>query len=577
VLRAVLSSVTAPPRTRPPGAAPVPTTRSAAPEALSSAPLWRRIDWWRLAPTLAALALAIVYLIWEPRTVDLAAHTYRAQLFGQEGFTIWNGQWYGGHHTPAYSVLSPAVAWLLGPPLAMSVAAVASAALFEPLVRHHFGEQRARWGALWFGIGTATLLFTSRLPFAIGVAFALAALLALQRRRRGLAVLFAALSPLGSPVAGLFLAMAGAAYSLGARGEGAHRKRTDGIVIAAAALVPPVFLSIAFPEGGWAPFPKSAYLPIPLFALMCLLLLPRRERALRWGAALYGIGSTLALLAETPMGGNAVRLGGLFGGPLLLCVLWGRRWPRNTRLIYVPLLALFGALAVWQWSPAVRDLAKAMQDPAADANYFEPLRQYLATLPDQRRIEIPFTRSHWEGAEIAPVAPLARGWLRQLDTGRNPIFYKGPLNRLTYASWLAENAVRYVALPSAKPDKSSYQERALIERGLPYLRLRWRSKNWRVYEVLLPAPFVISRGKANITLEQLGSDRLLLRVIHPGQALVRVRWTPYWFAHGGCVEPDNSWTRVTAPKVGFLRLTTRFSPERMFSRGRRCDSKAGVQ
>ena len=43
--------------------------------------------------------------------------------------------------------------------------------------------------------------------------------------------------------------------------------------------------------------------------------------------------------------------------------------------------------------------------------------------------------------------PLARGWLRQLDTGLHPIFYRGRINRLTYASWLAENAVRYVALP----------------------------------------------------------------------------------------------------------------------------------
>jgi hypothetical protein len=523
---------------------------------------------------LVAVLLAIVYLIWEPRTVDLSAHTYRADLFGREGFTIWNGQWYGGHHTPAYSVISPPIAWLLGPPLALAVVAVVSAALFEPLVRRHFGADRSRWGALWFGIGTSTLLFTSRLPFAIGVAFGLASLLALQRRRRVLAPVLAVLCPMGSPVAGLFLAMAGVAHALSSRGSERRSQQIDGLVIATAALIPPVFLSVAFPEGGWAPFPKTAYLPIPLFAVTCLLLLPRRERALRWGAAMYGLGATLALVIETPMGGNAVRLGALFGGPLLMCALSGRRWPRP-RLIYIPMTALFAALVVWQWSPAVRDLAKAIQDPAARTNYFEPLRQYLATLPDQRRIEIPFTRSHWEGAEIAPVAPLARGWLRQLDTGRNPIFYKGPLNRLTYASWLAENAVRYVALPSAKPDKSSYKERALIERGLPYLKLRWRSDDWRVYEVILPAPFVISRGKANITLEQLGSDQVLLRVIHPGQALVRVRWTPYWFAHGGCVEPDRGWTRVAAYKEGFLRLSTRFAPERILQHGRRCDDNRG--
>jgi hypothetical protein len=528
-----------------------------------------------VAPTAIALLIGIAYLIWEPRTVDLAAHTFRADLFGREGFTVWNGDWYAGHHTPAYSVISPPLAWLLGPPLALVVAAVACAALFEPLARGHFGARRARWGALWFGVATATLLFTTRLPFAIGVAFGLAALLALQRRRRVLAPVLALLCPLGSPVAGLFLAMAAVAYAIGARGEDVREKRRDGILLAASAFVPPVFLSLAFPEGGWAPFPTSAYLPIPLFAIACIVLLPRRERALRWGAALYGIGSTLALAAETPMGGNAVRLGALFGGPVLLCALWGRRW-RGGRLAYVPLAALLAALVVWQWSPAVRDLAKAIQDPAADADYFEPLRQFLATLPDQRRIEIPFTRSHWEGAEIAPVAPLARGWLRQLDTGRNPIFYKGQLNRLTYASWLAENAVRYVALPSAKPDKSAYQERALIERGLPYLRLRWRSEHWRVYEVILPAPFVIPREKANITLEQLeGSDRLLLRVRRPGEALVRVAWTPYWYAQGGCVEREGRWTKVTAYEEGYLRLTTRFSPERVADRDRRCDTDRG--
>jgi hypothetical protein len=521
-----------------------------------------------VAPVAIAVLFAIAYLIWQPRTVDLAAHTFRADLFGREGFTIWNGQWYGGHHTPAYSIISPPLAWLLGPPLALAVAAVACAALFGPLARGAFGEQAARWGSIWFGVGSATLLFTARLPFAIGVAFGLAALLALQRRRYTWAIVFAILSPLGSPVAGLFLAMAGVAVALAANGDRA--KRIEGLAIAAAAFIPPAFLSWAFPEGGWAPFPTSSYIPIPAFALACLLVLPREQRVLRWGAALYGLGATLALPLETPMGGNAVRLGALFGGPVLLCALWGR--PIWRKLWVAPLLATgFAGLAFWQWSPAVRDVIKYIEDPAAKSDYFEPLRQFLYTLPDQRRIEIPFTRSHWEGAEIAPEVPLARGWLRQLDTGLNPIFYKGQINRLTYASWLADNAVRYVALPSAKPDKSSYGERALIEKGLPYLRLRWKSDDWRVYEVLLPAPIVIPQGDARIVLEQLGSDELLLDVKKPGEAIVKVRWTPYWFASNACVEPHGDWTRVIADKVGFVRLSTRFSPERLFSRGRRCD------
>ena len=40
----------------------------------------RRIDPWHVAPVAAAVVLAAVYLIWEPRTVDLAAHTFRADL-----------------------------------------------------------------------------------------------------------------------------------------------------------------------------------------------------------------------------------------------------------------------------------------------------------------------------------------------------------------------------------------------------------------------------------------------------------------------------------------------------------------
>ena len=525
---------------------------------------------WTLAPTVAALAFGVAYLLLEPRPGDLAAHVFRAELFGREGFTIWNGQWYGGHHTPAYSVLSPPLAWLLGPRLLLVVAAVASAALFERIVRDHFGATAARFGALWLGVGTATLLATSRMPFAVGVAFGLAAILALQRGRVRWSLAFAILSTLGSPVAGLFLAMAGVAHALAAGGgEGASRQRAVGAGLAAASFVPPVCLSLAFPEGGYAPFPFTAWLSIPIFCAACLVLLPREQRALRIGAALYGAGATVAYLVETPMGGNAVRLGALFGGPLLACALWERR-PRRIGLRSAPLVAGLAALVFWQWVSAERDLEKAIRDPAAQAGYFEPLRRFLATLPDQTRIEIPFTTSHWEGTEIAPTMALARGWLRQLDTGFNPIFYKGPLNALTYASWLSENAVRYVALPDAKPDKSTYVERALIERGLPYLRLRWRSRHWRVYEVLLPAPFVVPRGDANIALARLGSDRLVLRVRRPGEALVRVRWTPYWYAHGGCVERDGAWTRVIAPRRGRLLLTTRFAPERVVSRGRRC-------
>jgi hypothetical protein len=537
--------------------------------AVLTVPRRAAVSLWTVAPTAVALAFGLAFLVLEPRPGDLAVHVFRAELFGREGFTIWNGHWYGGHHTPAYSVLSPALSWLVGPRVLLVGSCVACAALFERLVRGHFGAERTRLGALWLGFGTVTLLATSRLPFALGTAFGLAAALALQRDRPRLAVAFAFLSPLASPVAGLFTAMGGLAYAWGTRG----RART-GIAIAGAAFLPPVFLSIAFAEGGWAPFPFTAYLPVPIFCAACLVLLPREERVLRTGAVLYAIGATLAAAVETPVGGTAPRLGMLFGGPLLLCAACERLRRPRLHLVVVA-VAGFALLAYWQWTSAIRDIDKALSDPAAESSYFEPLRQFLATLPDQRRVEIPFTSSRWENAEVAPLVPLARGWLRQLDTKLNPIFYREGLNRLTYASWLADNAVRYVALPSAKPDKSSYGERALIEKGLPYLRLRWKSDDWRVYEVLLPAPLVISQKDARILLEQFQSDELLLDVKRPGEAIVKVRWTPYWFASHACVEPYGDWTKVIAKQEGFVRLSTRFAPERLVSRGRRCDDSTG--
>jgi hypothetical protein len=544
-------------------------------------PLLRRIDWWRVAPTLVSIALAIVYLIMEPRTVDLATHTFRADLFGRQGFTLWNGYWYGGHHTPAYSVLSPPLAWALGPPVAGALAAVASAALFEPIVHRRWGE-RARWGAIWFGAATATLLFTARIPFGIGIAFGLASLLCVQRRRMGLAALFAFLCPLGSPVSALFLAMGFTAWGLSARersgtdsgslespSDHAWRQRLQAVGLAAATFLPPVVLNLVFPEGGYAPFPVSSFIPIPIFGLATAAVLWKRERAIAIGALLYAGGSIAALEVQTAMGGNAVRLGALFGGPLLACALTGR----NVRPLLKPAVVLaFAFLAFWQWSPAYRDLKKSFDDPAAKASYYEPLRQYLSTLRIDGRVEIPFTRSHWEGAEIAGVAPLARGWLRQLDTGNNPIFYSGVLNDLTYAGWLAENAVQYVALPSVKPDVSSYKERALIERDPPYLHLQWRSRNWRVYRVTIPAPMVIPQGQASMSMQRFGSDDFVLRVRRPGKALVRVRFTPYWRAHGGCVQRSGDWTTVTAPKAGTLRVSTTFAVGRIFHRGRRCSS-----
>jgi hypothetical protein len=491
----------------------------------------------------------------------MAAHTFRAELFGQEGFTLWNGQWYGGHHTPAYSVLFPPLGWMLGPWLAGALAAVAAAALFEPLVRRQWGEH-ARWGALWFGIGTGSLLFTGRLPFALGVAFGIGSLLGLQRGRTGLAMAAAVGSSISSPVAGLLLTLALVAKTIASPG-----RRRPPLLVAAAAFLPPAMLAAAFPEGGYMPFDLTTYLPVPAMAIVALITLPRNERALRIGAVLYALATTVALLVQTPMGSNAVRLGTLFAGPVFACVV---ARPRAAARMAAWVLIVAG-LIFWQWSSAGRDFLASQNEPSAKVSYYKPLLDFLAhQRPEDGRVEIPFTRSHWESAVVAPHFPLARGWERQLDAGRNPLFYKSILSDFTYANWLAEHAVRFVALPDVKPDESSFKERGLIERDPPYLQLIRRLPHWRIYEVTLPHPMVISDDGSNFKLLHLGSDEVVLDVDKPGVALVRVRWSPYRHVPGGCVERAGDWTRVIARRPGVLRMTTAFSLDRVFFRGRRC-------
>jgi hypothetical protein len=520
-----------------------------------------RVNGWRVAPVVAAAVAGAIYLVLAPKTGDLAAHVFRSDLFGRYGLTVWNGDWYGGHHTPAYSVLFPPLAWAVGPAVAGTLAALVAAAAFEPLVRHHFGPE-ARWGALWFGAATCSMLFTGRLPFAMGVAFGLCSLLALQRHRTVLAVALAILTPLGSPVAGAFLALA--AVSLGLTSD----RRVGPLLVAAGGIVPTILLAAAFPEGGSQPYALMAFLPVPVTMAIFLLLAPREERALRLGALLYGIVAVLAFVIPTPLGGNWSRLGELFAGPVALCGLLALRRDLARPLIMVALLL---PLMFWQLSAPVRAVLNGDDDQSRYRAYFSPLVDFLQdNSQPPGRVEVVFTDAHWESADVAIHVPIARGWERQLDVGRNSLFYDGTLNSRTYRQWLEENAVRWVALPDAKLDYSAQQEARLVSGGLPYLKLRWTAPHWRVYEVTSPHSLVVPEGSARITALSFGAEQVRMEVARAGSALVRVRWTPYWVANGACVEPAGDWTRITAHRTGPIRLRIDFSPTRVFARGRRC-------
>jgi hypothetical protein len=279
------------------------------------------------------------------------------------------------------------------------------------------------------------------------------------------------------------------------------------------------------------------------------------------------VGSIGAYVLNTPLGNNVCRLAPLVAGPAIVCAL-GSRGRRHGAVVVAALLAV---LVYFQWKPVYEDVGKVQADPVVQSSYYRPLLGFLERAGGPPfRVEIPFTQAHWEAAEVARRFPLARGWERQLDGTRDALFYGGVLNRVTYGTWLAEHGVRFVALASGKPDYSSRKERGLIESGLPYLRLVWQSKDWRVYEVTLPHSIVFPHGDAAMNLVSLGNEELTIDVRRPGEAAVKVHWSPYWRAYGGCVERDGQWTRVVAKRPGRLRMEIDFSAERIFDHGPRC-------
>ncbi len=547
----------------------------------------------RVVPTAVATALAAAYLIWQPASLDLAAAEYRAWLFDHAGYTIWDARWYGGHHLPGYSVLFPPLAGWLGPRLLGALAVAAATWLFERIAFDRHGAD-AWFGASWFALGAVSALFSGRITFLLGLVFALGCVLVLVRGRRAgpvageddsagraaeivspapparsaaLAVALAFVTALASPVAALFLALAGAAAWLGAR-------RLVGLGVAVAALAPVAALALAFPEGGTEPFVSSAFWPVVALAVFALALLPREERVLRIGVALYALLAIVLFAVDTPVGGNVVRLGALCAGPLAALVLWPRR-----RLV---LACIAPFLLWWQLGPAILDVTTAEGDPSVEAGYYAPL---LAELERRGatggadhatgRLEIPFTKVHWEARHVAPAIPLARGWERQLDRKVNPLFYAdGPLDAARYRAWLDRMAVRWVAVPDVALDYSAEDEAALIARGLPYLREVWRSNSWRLYEVARAAP--LTEPPARIL--EAGTESLTLAVPRIGQQRLRIRWSPYWNVARGdaCVAPDGDWTRLRVRKAGTVHLTMDFSPLRIASQAARCGDRTVV-
>lgn len=511
-----------------------------------------------------AAAGAIAYMIVQPSSLDLAAQAFRADLFDSHGFLLWSNYWYGGHYLLTYSVLFPPLGALLGVRVVGALAAVATAVLFAVIAYRRYGE-RAWLATAWLGTATVTMLIANRLTFALGTAIGLGGLLAVQRGRTVVAGVLAALSGLGSPVAAVFIALAGAALAI-------TGQRRTGAVLIVASLVPIAILGLAFPTGGYFPFVVSAFIPVPVFAAAALVLLPPEERVLRVGIVLYAFMCLVLFVFHTQIGANAARLGSLFGGPVLALGLAGRR-PIALAVCALPLL-------YWQWSAPVRDLVAGWGDPSVTSGYYQPLLAELGRISGGRpvRIEIPPTRNRFEADYVAPRFPLARGWLRQSESGDFDLFTDDNLTPDAYRAWLQDHGVSYVALANADPDYLAKDEDELIRSGLPYLHQVWANDDWRLFRLdgavglTSPAADPTEPSDRNNGLSQVGASSFGFAAKHPGSYLVRIHYTPYWTVTSGdaCVSSDGDWTRLDVRRPGTVEVDAQFSLDGLGRRDSEC-------
>lgn len=495
-------------------------------------------------PWLVTAAACAVLLALPVTGGDLAAQEFYAWLFRAHPTAVWNDYWYGGHLLGGYSLLYPPLAGLLGARVVGALAAVAAAAAANTLFTEAATglgtrtRRAAQLASAWFAIGILQPFVVGQMPFIVGLAFGLAALVAVHRRRPWWAVAAALAASLSSPLVGAFLLMVALAWTVDA-----GLRRTAPLAAAVVGLV----MAAGFGGGGWFPFPRSSLLSVLLFCFLGLALVRRGYRSFRLALVLYAGAALVICMFHNPVGGNVARLGALVGGPVAAAVLGARNQWRALAVLAVP-------LAAWQLWPLGTAVDRSIGDPSSRPAYYAGLADFLRTQdPGAGRVEVPSLRQHWEAYYVPRVFPIARGWERQLDLRDNEVLYRPDLTPEALHDWLVANGVGLVALPDAPLDYWSRREGELIRAGQPWLTPVWSDAHWHVWRV------ADSTGLADngARLTRLDVDSFAVSVDQLGASVVRIHWNPFWEVSSGlaCLRrsPDG-WTTVVAAGPGSIEV-----------------------
>lgn len=498
-----------------------------------------------LAAVLTFIFCSLIVLLarWGP---DWPAQEFRAWIAAHDGLSVWTSRWYGGSALPGYSVLYPLVGGAIGAGPTGLLAAVATAWVSMGLAPSD--QTRARVFGVTGAILIAQIVLIGQIPFLLGTLFGLMGIRALlSGRHPALVAALAALCSLGSPLAGAFLLVA-----LPALAVATSWRRAAPVLFAVAGSV------VSFFTGGAdGPFPCQwlSMVGMVAFSVGVVVLAPRDNRALQVFGASYAVAALAVFFIPDPIGGNLGRLGKLLAVPLAchFITIDRRAW------VKIRAAAIVLAALAWPSIPFATAAIRGATDPSQQVSFYSGLNRFLSTQnPANGRLEIPFTREHWESLWVARRFPIARGWERQSDLLYNRVLYKHTLDAAQYKKWLYSNAVSLVALPKAPIDYGGEAEAALLKHPPGYLRPIWHDANWTVWRVIGAPPLVTGP----VSLVKLDTSSIRLGFTRPGAAVVRVRASSLWVVGSGaaCVEqlPDG-WLRVIASRAGMVEIAAQLN------------------
>ncbi len=551
-------------------------------------------------PVLSITALAgVLHIVWfftfANSGGDLAAQDAWAEFVGRHPDSAYNLAWYGGMHPVSYSVVSPYLMSVLGVRTTMMIAGTVTAGLLTLVLIRSRSVRNPLWAALAGVFALLCNAASGRVTYGLGTMFALGAVAVVfcwpyrwryKRWAKALAAApLAALATMASPVAGLFVGLIAVAMFLQKRRPGAW----------ALGLAPTAVVAVSawlFPFSGTQPMNIASVLLPFASAVLVLFLVPKEWSTVRLTSGVYALSVLLVWLINSQIGSNITRLSMLFAGVALVAALpftvpRSRKW-------YATVLAVVG-FTVWIGAKTVVDIVHTT--PAASwARELAPLVNELQEVGAEKgRVEVVPARSHREASALAPYVNLARGWNRQADMERNPLFYDDTLNSANYLEWLNRWAVHFVVVPKDDPDGDGGQrERQLVQRGMPYLKQVWGDANWQLFQVIDPAPL----AEPNTVVERAEQGEWTMRVSEPGRVLIRIPYSPWLSivdAEGRKLDPpketeasrdradgeprtyDNvngclleteedalgdRWTMLVAPKAGTYRLAAPYDVPR---------------